>query len=98
MFLFIFFLRLLASIEDVKRKHNAASKQSMRRLKYRFSQMDMALTQFGFMGFGLVRGAMVGIHNAKEEDLRGFIHVWRVLGYVLGIEDRYFLYFFFNYQ
>ncbi|XP_018574748.1 uncharacterized protein LOC108913651 [Anoplophora glabripennis] len=81
--------RLLASIEDVKRKHNAASKQSIRRLKYRFSQMDMALTQFGFMGFGLVRGAMVGIHNPKEEDLKGFIHVWRVLGYILGIEDRF---------
>lgn len=48
----------------------------------------MALTQFGFMGIGLVRSKMVGVHYASEEELKGFLHLWRIVGHVLGIEDR----------
>lgn len=68
--------------------HNAASKQSNIKLKYRISQRDMALTQFGFMGFALVRSKMVGVHEATEEEWKAFIHIWRVVGYILGVEER----------
>lgn len=48
----------------------------------------MALTQFGFMGYVIVKGPQIGIHNATHEELEGLIHLWRVVGYILGIEDR----------
>lgn len=68
--------------------HNAASRYGYRILNYKINQRDMALTQFGFMGFALVRSTKVGIHDATEDELKGFIHLWRVVGYVLGIEDK----------
>lgn len=48
----------------------------------------MAVTQFGFMGFILLRHSRLGI-NCKQEDLDAIVHMWRVLGYMLGIEDQY---------
>lgn len=50
--------------------------------------MDMALTQFGFMGYLLTNPTYLGIYGAKEKDVEAVVHVWRVLGYMLGIEDR----------
>lgn len=55
----------------------------------KISQKDMALTQFGFMGFAVIRSKNIGIPDANEEELKAFIHVWKVIGYLLGIEDRY---------
>lgn len=52
------------------------------------SQRDMAITQFGFMGFILLRPQRVGM-NCKQEDLDAIVHMWRVLGYMLGIEDQF---------
>lgn len=81
--------RLWESIKDVKSKHNSASKKALSNLKYRINQKDMALTQFGFMGLAVTRSKMLGIHEEDEEELKCFIHVWRVIGYVLGIEDEF---------
>lgn len=50
----------------------------------------MVLTQFGFMGFVLVRSKQVGLHEANDEEWESFIHVWKVIGRLLGIEDRYY--------
>ncbi|KAG5872413.1 hypothetical protein JTB14_013658 [Gonioctena quinquepunctata] len=49
----------------------------------------MVLTQFGFMAYQLVRSEAVGIHDATEEEWQAFLHVWRVVGYLMGIEDRF---------
>ncbi|XP_076267929.1 uncharacterized protein LOC143200990 isoform X1 [Rhynchophorus ferrugineus] len=81
--------KLWKSIEDVKFKHNSASKKSKCVLKYGIDQKSMALTQFGFIGFAITRRSYLGVHNASEYDLKCLIHVWRVLGYVLGIEDEF---------
>ncbi|CAG9821186.1 unnamed protein product [Phaedon cochleariae] len=80
--------RSWSSLEKVRKMHNFASKLGHRKLDYRINQLEMALTQFGFIGFALVRGRFIGIHEVSEEELKGFIHLWRALGYVLGIEDR----------
>lgn len=52
------------------------------------SQRDMAITQFGFMGFILLRHQRMGM-KVKQEDLDAIVHMWRVLGHLLGIEDQY---------
>lgn len=48
----------------------------------------MALTQLAFIGFALNRSKQVGIHEASDEEWESFIHIWKVLGHLLGIEER----------
>ncbi|XP_030759158.1 uncharacterized protein LOC115884641 isoform X2 [Sitophilus oryzae] len=81
--------RLWKSLENVKQKHNSASKKSMCVLKYRINQKDMALAQFGFMGLIVTRNQLLGIHDMNDDELECFLHVWRVIGYVLGMEEQY---------
>jgi hypothetical protein len=47
----------------------------------------MAMTQFGFMGFGLLASEKLGLTGSPEEQ-EGFVHFWRTVGHLLGIEDR----------
>ena len=54
----------------------------------RITQADMALTQFGFIGFTLLSGDQLGI-KATDEELNGLVHFWRVIGYMLGMQDKY---------
>lgn len=49
----------------------------------------MALTQFGFMGYAIVRPEMLGINGADEKGREGFVHVWAVIGSLLGIKDEF---------
>nr|BCX71433.1 adult-specific protein A5 [Ischnura senegalensis] len=53
------------------------------------NQLDLSVTQFGFVALGILYPQQFGVHDATEEDFRGFVHLWRCLGYLLGIEDRY---------
>lgn len=85
---FILIFRLWKSLTAVKKMHNSASTSGCKANVGRISQMDMALTQFGFIGFSVVRGEYLGINNPNENDIKAFIHVWRVIGYLFGIEDR----------
>jgi hypothetical protein len=51
------------------------------------SQFDMAVTQFCFLGVIVVQPERFGIWNSAG--LRGFIHLWAVLGHLIGIEERF---------
>ncbi|XP_069679178.1 uncharacterized protein [Periplaneta americana] len=53
------------------------------------NQMDMAITQFGFVGLFILYPERLGAHGVTDEDMECFVHLWRCLGYALGIEDRY---------
>jgi len=53
------------------------------------NQLDMSITQFGFVGLIIMYPEKFGAGNATEEELEGFVHLWRGLGYLLGIEDRF---------
>lgn len=68
--------------------HNSSSKSGSRAGLCRISQKDMALTQFSNMGFSITRPKFLGIHHGSEEEWKALIHVWRVIGYQLGTEDR----------
>ncbi|XP_050295427.1 uncharacterized protein LOC126735472 [Anthonomus grandis grandis] len=81
--------KLWKSISQVKSLHNSASNSGCQAGLNRISQRDMALTQFGFMGYQLVRSKQLGVYYATNEEWQAFIHVWRVIGYLLGIEDRF---------
>jgi hypothetical protein len=53
------------------------------------NQAEMSVTQFGFMGLIVYYPEKFGLTNISEDDFEGFVHLWKVLGYYLGIEDKY---------
>ncbi|KYN11140.1 PREDICTED: uncharacterized protein LOC108768418 [Trachymyrmex cornetzi] len=52
------------------------------------NQGDMTGTLFSCVGLVVVYPERFGIY-ASDEDLEAFCHLWRGLGYLLGIEDQY---------
>lgn len=52
------------------------------------SQKDMAVMQFLFMGLHVLMPREFGI-VASREQLEALSHFWRVIGFVLGTEDRF---------
>lgn len=53
------------------------------------NQMEMAITQFGFVGLFVLFPGKFGAHGLSDEDMDSFVHLWRCLGYALGLEDKY---------
>ena len=49
----------------------------------------MVITQFAFMGLALMHPDKFGMARATDRQLEGFVHLWRCLGWILGIDDRY---------
>ncbi|XP_039289227.1 uncharacterized protein LOC111064063 isoform X2 [Nilaparvata lugens] len=72
----------LAQASSVRRR------QPVRPVVY-LSQCSLSVTQWGFVGLVVTYPDQFGAGNASEEELEGFLHLWRVIGYLLGIEDRF---------
>ncbi|XP_008546436.1 uncharacterized protein LOC103570462 isoform X2 [Microplitis demolitor] len=58
------------------------------RLK-KMNQGEMALTQGSFVCLTILYPEAFGIHDATDDDLDAFCHLWRGIGYLLGIEDEF---------
>lgn len=71
---------------EVRGKHCAASKSACNAYGP-ITQQDMALTQFGFMGFALIHAEYLGVQGSEAE-IEGFLHFWRTVGHFMGIKDR----------
>lgn len=76
------------SLRTVRRKHCSASRRCSVNGLRRITQTDMAITQFGFIGFTLMSAEQLGV-KATEEELDGIVHFWRVIGYMLGMQEKY---------
>lgn len=74
---------------EVTKKHNSASNRCNSSGLGKISQKDMALTQFGFMGFAIAKREKIGLYNVQDNDLKSFIHLWRVIGHIIGIEEKF---------
>ncbi|CAH0402805.1 unnamed protein product [Chilo suppressalis] len=53
------------------------------------SQRDVALTQFGFLGFALLKPDKFGVSQLQEGDWDAYVYFWKVIGHMIGLEDRY---------
>lgn len=53
------------------------------------NQFTHAMTLFSFAGMVIVFQKQLGILHATEEELRGYVHLWGVLGHALGVQDEY---------
>lgn len=76
------------SLEAVRKRHATSSKAAKRKGAGMISQKDMALTQFGFMGYITLKPDILGIQVSRK-NFEAFIHFWRVIGHMVGIEDRF---------
>ena len=56
------------------------------------NQMNMAITQFGFVGLPILYPKHFGIHGEREKDFEGFIHLWRAIGFLLGRFRRIYIF------
>ncbi|KAH8332434.1 hypothetical protein KR074_003364, partial [Drosophila pseudoananassae] len=75
------------SIAAVRQAHSRSSKACARQGAGQITQKDLALTQFGFIGF-----ITMGAHRIQLYDtdfLEATTHMWRVLGFLLGIKNEY---------
>ncbi|KAK2584785.1 hypothetical protein KPH14_007104 [Odynerus spinipes] len=53
------------------------------------NQVEMALVQFGFVVFVILKPDVLGICNATDENLEAYCHMWKGIGYLLGIQDEF---------
>ncbi|XP_063368516.1 uncharacterized protein LOC134656898 [Cydia amplana] len=53
------------------------------------SQRDIALTQFGFIGFSILKPDKFGVRQTEEFDWDAYCHTWAVIGHMIGLQDRY---------
>jgi len=83
--------RFLESLKIVRRKHCVAFRRSTEAGLRRPTQLDMALAQFGFVGYTMISSDYLGI-NATDEEMEGVVHLWRVIGSMLGMDDRFIIF------
>lgn len=76
------------SLDAVRKFHFSASRSSQNANVGMISQRDMAITQYGFIGFIILTKRQIGIQCSQQE-MEDFCHFWRVVGNLIGIKDEY---------
>ncbi|KAG5675193.1 hypothetical protein PVAND_005117 [Polypedilum vanderplanki] len=76
------------SFEVIRSIHNHINKRLTKADERKISQTDMVVTQFLFIGFQILYQNEIGIYG-KDEELEAYNHVLRLVGYMLGIEDKF---------
>ncbi|XP_063585865.1 uncharacterized protein LOC134763235 [Penaeus indicus] len=76
------------SIQLVRRMHTSTHFEAQKLQKCFTSQADMVVTQWAFFGLVLTQGSQFGVQLTREEE-EGLVHFWRIIGYLLGIEEKY---------
>ncbi|XP_051153227.1 uncharacterized protein LOC127276667 isoform X2 [Leptopilina boulardi] len=79
--------KFFKSLSTIRWKHCRASKLCKDSNFDEIKNRDLALTQFGFFGYGILKSKEFGLSddsNAHE----ALIHFWRVIGHLIGIPDR----------
>ncbi|KAK3924178.1 Rubber oxygenase [Frankliniella fusca] len=76
------------SLAVVRRHHLRGSAAARRAGLPGISQLDMILTQFAFCGFALLRRKECNI-DVSDREILDFAHVWRTIGFLIGIDERY---------
>ncbi|CAG7728112.1 unnamed protein product [Allacma fusca] len=57
--------------------------------KFKFNQYTMVMTVWAFMALPILSPQALGIKNAMEEELQGYAHLWAVIAYALGTDEKF---------
>lgn len=82
------FIRSWRSLEYTGKAHVLVSKQLKNNKLRSVSQQALVHAQFGFIGFIVAKPEKLGVEMSPY-CWEAFVHFWRVVGYMLGIEDEY---------
>lgn len=82
------------SMLTVRRNCHMAVSQLMnkkypRPSKYWLNQFDMAMTQWSLIGIVAIRPQQCAFYGTTEQEFEEYFYFWRVIGYCVGIEDRF---------
>lgn len=79
--------KFFKSLRTIRWKHCRASKLCKNSKLNEMKNRDLALTQYGFFGYCLLKPKEFGLNYdiAAQEAL---VHFWRVIGHLIGIPDR----------
>ncbi|XP_013142974.1 PREDICTED: uncharacterized protein LOC106106850 isoform X2 [Papilio polytes] len=77
------------SVYKVRKRHILMTKAAMLKGHGIICQRDLALTLFGFVGLSFLKPDKFGIETLEEDDWDAYNQFWRVIGYMIGIEERY---------
>ncbi|KAL0867635.1 hypothetical protein ABMA27_008390 [Loxostege sticticalis] len=77
------------SLYTVRSRHIRAGMAAKLKGLGTVSQRDVALTQFGFVGFSMLKPDKLGIRQLREGDWEAYNYFWHVIGHMIGLEDRY---------
>ncbi|XP_077296121.1 uncharacterized protein LOC143918220 isoform X2 [Arctopsyche grandis] len=77
------------SLATVRTRHFRSSMISNSKGYGHISQRDMVFTQYGFFGLGLLCPDKLGMVCGNIDDIEGYTHFWRTIGYMIGIDDKY---------
>lgn len=75
-------------METVRKGHIVSSKYAEKGKAGFIMQRDMAYTQFGFIGYNLLKPELLGIRVSRD-DYEALVHFWRVIGYLIGMHDEF---------
>lgn len=78
------------SLKAVRKIHHLSNKNAIEAKVGMISQKDIAITQYGFMGFTILSRDKVGCFFSKQE-IEDYCHFFRVLGHLVGLNDEYVL-------
>jgi len=53
------------------------------------NQWDLSVVQYAFVGLIISHPDRFAMSHVTDEKLEGFLHFWRVIGYLMGISDDY---------
>merc|ERR1719489_456312 len=89
--------RANASLRLVRRYHSAVLRDPRptagvvkdEREAYEVTQTDMVATQWAFCGLVVTRWRELGVQESSLAKLDDFLHFWRTIGYLIGVEDRF---------
>nr|XP_026488573.1 uncharacterized protein LOC113395221 [Vanessa tameamea] len=77
------------SLYTVRCRHVQAGRAARLKGKGTVSQRDLAITLFSGFGFAVLKPDKFSIRQIEEGDWEAGIHFWRVIGYMIGLQDMY---------
>ncbi|XP_068623708.1 uncharacterized protein [Battus philenor] len=77
------------SLQTARKRHLVTGRGVRLMNKGSISQRDLALTQFSLIGFVVLKPDKFGIRQQREDDWDAYNHIWKVIGYMIGLEDRF---------
>ncbi|KAK3927745.1 Neurotoxin LmNaTx64.1 [Frankliniella fusca] len=81
---------VVSLLEDRLPRDLGAVKLTVDRYRRPFlTQGEMAITQWGFFGLFILKPHVFAAPYISRRELEAVVHVWAVLGYCLGIDDKF---------